>query len=84
MCFQMIQVIGPLLLVWIFDSKRIGSRKMRGLLGVGSMGVMAIGTCIGMYIWLSAVKYDKLGKPPGRDWADSGAPAFFALYILYG
>ncbi|TQS34077.1 hypothetical protein Golomagni_05552 [Golovinomyces magnicellulatus] len=57
---------------------------MRGLLGVGSMGIMAIGTCAGMYAWLFGVGYDKLKSPPGRSWSDSGAPAFFALYILYG
>ncbi|OAR02347.1 hypothetical protein LLEC1_03371 [Akanthomyces lecanii] len=70
-CFQIIQVIDPLLLVWIFDSKKIGSRKVRRLLGVGSIGVVAVGTCIGMYIWLFAVNYDKLEKPPGRDWDDT-------------
>lgn len=57
---------------------------MRGLIGVGSMGIMAIGTCIGMYIWIFGVAYDKMKSPPGRDWAESGAPAFFALFILYG
>lgn len=84
LCFQLIQVVGPLILVSIFDSKRIKSRKMRGFFGVGFMGSMAIGTSIGMYIWLFKVHYDRLETPPGRDWAEHGAPLFFALFILYG
>jgi hypothetical protein len=84
LCFQLIQVVGPVVLVWIFDSQKISSRRTRGLIGVGFMGSMAVGTCIGMYIWLFGVRYDELGEPPGRDWAESGAPAFFALFILYG
>lgn len=77
LCFQLIQVFGPLVLVWLFDTGR-------GLVGVSLAATVAICTGIGMYVWLFSVHYDSLSHPPANDWSDAGAPGFFALYILYG
>ncbi|EXJ79410.1 hypothetical protein A1O3_08912 [Capronia epimyces CBS 606.96] len=84
MCFQFIQILMPYLLIYVLDSKRIASRRRRGAIGVVIMGTLAIGACIGLYIWLDVVHYADIKTSPAVDWQDSHFPGIFVIYILFG
>jgi len=84
LCFQLMQILGPGLLIWIFDNKFVSSRKTRGLIGVGVMGAIAIGACCGLYGWLHEVDYASLKTSPAVDWSDEKFARLFVIYILFG
>lgn len=84
LCFQIIQLLGPGLLIWVFDSKLIRSRKLRGLVAVGLMGAISIGACGGLYGWLHQVDYSSLTTSPATDWSDKQFASLFVIYLLFG
>ncbi len=70
-CFQIVQFIGPAILIFILDAKFIPNRKIRGILGVCGTGVVAISASVGMYILLEVVDYPSFLTTPAADWSYS-------------
>ncbi|KIX07404.1 uncharacterized protein Z518_02057 [Rhinocladiella mackenziei CBS 650.93] len=82
--FQVIQLLGPILMILGFDGKHIQSRKTRGLLGVAITGSIAVGACTGLYGWLDVVNWSSLTEAPRTDWSNQHYGGFFVIYLLYG
>lgn len=84
LCFQVIQFFGPGVLIWIFDSKLVSSRKTRGMIGVGLMALISISACAGLYGWLHWVKYSSLKQSPAADWTSKYYASWMVIYLLFG
>ncbi|KAK5028879.1 hypothetical protein LTS07_006259 [Exophiala sideris] len=59
-------------------------RKKRGIMGVAITGAIAIGGCIGMYIWLHITGYASYKKTPAYDWSYSHYGGFMVIYLMFG
>ncbi|KAI1618725.1 hypothetical protein EDD36DRAFT_402388 [Exophiala viscosa] len=84
LCFQIVQFIGPGVLIFVLDNKFVRSRKVRGIMGVAITGAIAIGGCVGMYIWLHLSGYASYEKTPAYDWSYSHYGGFMAIYLMFG
>lgn len=84
MCFQLIQMLGPGVLIWILDTKYIPNRKTRGVIAVCTIGAIAVGACCGLYGWLHEVDYANVKTSPATDWTDKKFASLFVIYLLFG
>lgn len=80
----MIQLLGPGILIWVFDMKIVPNRKHRGLYSVALMGMISLGACCGLYGWLHVVDYANIKTTPATDFVDSGFASLFVIYLLFG
>jgi hypothetical protein len=69
---------------YILDSKKLGSRKTRGLTAVTFVAVWVTGTYIAQTIWLSSWNFDRSIAGPAIDWTDSSYPGAVIIYLCYG
>jgi hypothetical protein len=83
--FQFIMMPCPLILAYLLDTRFIKSRRLRGLLGSGVMGIITLGVCAGLAAWISKNDVNRQhNTPPGVDWTDKAFGPAFVLYLFSG
>ena len=83
MIFVILQAVGAVGTMALLDSRRIGTRRARGLLSIAVMGLFTLGLWIGLCVWLSQHPID-LTNPPLWDWTDGPFGGFIVLTLLFG
>lgn len=83
--FNVIQMFVPPLLTKVLDSRRIASRKRRGLLGIAITGTIACGGAAGLVGWVEKNGLDTSREPRAWDWTDHSiwVPMLF-IYWCFG
>ncbi|KAI9741784.1 MAG: hypothetical protein M1834_000170 [Cirrosporium novae-zelandiae] len=82
--FQFIEIPVPLALAYIMDCEKIKSRRLRGMLGLGIMGVITMGTNAGLATWIVKNDINQNHTSPAADWTSDAFGAGFILYLLSG
>ncbi|KAH8422534.1 uncharacterized protein LDX57_000288 [Aspergillus melleus] len=81
--FVILQAVGAVGTMALLDSRRIGTRRARGLLSIAVMGLFTLGLWIGLCVWLSQHPIN-LTNPPLWDWTDGPFGGFIVLTLLFG
>lgn len=66
------------------DNQRIRSRRRRGLIGAGGVGVLTLAVYGGLLGWIIKNDIDRTKPPPGVDWTSDAFAAGIILYIIFG
>lgn len=74
----------PIAFAYIMDTRRISSRRARGLLGVSVIGIISIGAIAGLLAWIIKNDVDDLVAGAPVDWTDKAFASAFILYLLFG
>ncbi|KAK5203348.1 hypothetical protein LTR47_009572 [Exophiala xenobiotica] len=82
--YQFVGILAPYLLIHILDNPNISSRRRRGIIGTAIMGIITLGACVGLYIWLKVVNYAHLTETPAVDWTGADFAGMFVIYMLFG
>lgn len=77
-------MVPPLLTFVLDNSRSMSSRRHRGLLGIGIMGTIAIGTAGGLIGWLRVNDIDGSSRARSWDWSGAQYPGLAIIYILMG
>lgn len=80
---NLVQIPVTLLVGFILDSERLGSRKKRALIGITFDAVWITCTYIAQTIWLSSWKFDRSVDGPSIDCTDSAYAGAVVIYMLF-
>ncbi|KAK5114037.1 hypothetical protein LTR85_010343 [Meristemomyces frigidus] len=80
---NLIQIPVCLLLGWILDNEKLGSRKKRALIGITFDAVWITGAYIAQTAWLASWKFDRSIAGPMIDCTDSAYAGAVVIYMLY-
>jgi hypothetical protein len=80
---NLIQIPTCLLLGWILDNEKLGSRKKRALIGITFDAVWITGTYIAQTAWLASWKFDRSAPGPEIDYTDPAYAGAVVIYIFY-
>ncbi|TVY45088.1 putative membrane protein [Lachnellula subtilissima] len=83
--FQIIQILIPLILSFILDSKYVQRRRTRGIMGVAFIGTITLCSCAGLAAFIEENDINqRLYKARGHDWTDSAFAKCFVIYLFFG
>lgn len=80
---NLIQIPTCLILGYILDNEKLGSRKKRALIGITFDAVWITGTYIAQTAWLASWKFDRSVPGPMIDCTDSAYAGAVVIYMLY-
>ncbi|KAE8373487.1 MFS general substrate transporter [Aspergillus bertholletiae] len=81
--FVILQGFGAIVTMVLLDYRRIGNRRVRGIVSITTMGLLTLGLWIGLALWLSQHPIN-LTSPPLWDWTDGPFGGFIVLTLLFG
>lgn len=81
--FNLMQAIGAIGIGLLLDSKKIGSRRTRGLVSIAVVAAIIVPGWIGLTVWLYRNPLNIL-SPPELDWKDGPFGGFFVLNLIFG
>ena len=77
------QAIGAIGIGFLLDSKKMGSRRTRGLVSIAVVAAIIVPGWIGLIVWLHKNPLNPL-SPPELDWKDGPFGGFFVLNLIFG
>lgn len=80
---NLIQIPTCLLLGWIFDNEKFGSRKRRALVGIAFVSVWITAAYVAQTTWLASWKFDRSVPGPMIDCTDAAYAGAIVIYMMY-
>ena len=82
--FNVMQIFGAVWIAVLLDSKKISSRRARGLVTVAVVAIIVIAGWIGLTVWIYKNPLLDPINPPLFDWKDAPFGGFFILNLMFG